>query len=574
MKIISTLFLLLFVLISGAQNRDKAFTINKNLGRGINYGNMFEAPSERAWGTGWKPDYARKIAELGFNHIRIPVRWETDARSQSSPPYTISETFLNRIKQVVDSALNNGLYAIINMHHHDSLYNNPASEKARFLSQWNQIATFFKDYPDSLLFEVLNEPHGNLTPEDWNVFFADALQQIRTTNPTRVVLMGSGEYGGLGGLSKLQIPDDDNLILTIHYYNPFQFTHQGASWVGSQSNEWLGTKWRDTEDERQIVKNDFAPLKAFEKTNNIPVHIGEFGSYYKADMDSRVRWTTFIARYIESLNWSWAYWEFNAGFGIYDPDKNIYRQPLVDALLRNQLPEPWRYVGTTIYKSDFSKNSTGWNLIKHQGSASLKRINNSLDVDIASGGTKSWHIQLMKSNIRLEAGKKYRFSFRAKSSANRTAATYIGMNKDPWSAYSGFNNFSLTDTFATYTFIFDMSTTDYNTRLVFDIGNSSEDFELKDVLIEEIVLSPPTESTKIKTRDLQVYPNPVTDVLTVNCPEYEGIIKIFNLAGQVVLQQKLNSGLNRIPSKRLSKGTYLATIKTQNQYQSVKIIKQ
>src|SRR5690606_29235987 len=106
-------------------------------------------------------------------------------------------------------ALKYNLHIIVNMHHHEALFENPTTQKDRFLSQWFQIADHFKDYPEGLLFEVLNEPHGNITPEIWNEYFADALTEIRKTNPTRVVLMGVAEYGGLGGIGQLELPEDE-----------------------------------------------------------------------------------------------------------------------------------------------------------------------------------------------------------------------------------------------------------------------------------------------------------------------------------------------------------------------------
>ncbi|HNX80264.1 MAG TPA: cellulase family glycosylhydrolase, partial [Prolixibacteraceae bacterium] len=138
--------------------RESAFQLNQRLGRGINMGNCFEAPTETEWGNPWKPEYFRIMSDLGFKHVRIPIRWEPTARTSWTAPYTIAPTFLSRIKQVVDTALKYKLHVIINMHHHDSLFANPEKQKARFLSQWNQIATTFRNYPDSLLFEVLNEP--------------------------------------------------------------------------------------------------------------------------------------------------------------------------------------------------------------------------------------------------------------------------------------------------------------------------------------------------------------------------------------------------------------------------------
>jgi len=101
----------------------------------------------------------------------------------------------------------------------------------------------------------------------------------------------------------------------------------------------LGTTWNDTEEEREAVRKDFAPLIALEKEKNVPIHIGEFGAYEKADMKSRAKWTTFLTRYFGEQGWSWAYWEFSASFGIYNPETKTFNQELVDALLHNEMPE-------------------------------------------------------------------------------------------------------------------------------------------------------------------------------------------------------------------------------------------
>jgi endoglucanase len=93
--------------------RAAAFEMNGRLGRGINIGNTFEAPSETAWGNPWNPEYCRIISELGFSHIRIPVRWETAERSLAEPPYTIQPVFLERIRSVIDTALSHNLHVIL-----------------------------------------------------------------------------------------------------------------------------------------------------------------------------------------------------------------------------------------------------------------------------------------------------------------------------------------------------------------------------------------------------------------------------------------------------------------------------
>jgi len=335
------LVLLLIVIMNCSSNQPEdpnkeqtwasAHKINSRLGKGINIGNTFEAM--QSWQSPFNPADLKRIADLGFTHVRIPIRWERDDRSMTSAPYTISPDFMKTIQSVVDEALKNKLHIIINMHHHDALMANPTEDKQRFRAQWEQISNYFKDYPDSLLFEILNEPHDKLTPPLWNEYAKEALQQIRKTNPKRCVLIGTAEWGGVGGLRSLEIPNDPNLILTIHYYNPFRFTHQGANWVDG-SEEWLGTKWEDTELERQAVVDDFKAAIQLANEKNIPIHIGEFGAYSGADIDSRVRWTKFLSRWFEQQNFSWAYWEWNSSFGIYDPKSGIYNQRLVDALIK------------------------------------------------------------------------------------------------------------------------------------------------------------------------------------------------------------------------------------------------
>ncbi|MBN2774960.1 MAG: cellulase family glycosylhydrolase, partial [Prolixibacteraceae bacterium] len=429
----------------------------------------------------------------------------------------------------------------------------------------------FKDYPDSLLFEILNEPHGNLDADTWNVFLADALQTIRGTNPERIVLIGTAEYGGLGGLSKLQIPEDQNIILTIHYYNPFHFTHQGAEW-SEGSEAWMGTEWMDTETERNVMRQEFAPLKQLSEQQQIPIHIGEFGAYEKADMESRVRWTTFLSRYMESLGWSWAYWEFCAGFGIYDPALKTFRQELVDALLHNEMPEAFEYNATEIYKSNFQSGTDGW--VRYtQGSASAQLASNSgqMKITISNGGTESWHVQLVKNSVKLYEGKKYRVSFTAKAAEQRSINAYTGMSVSPWSAYSEYNNITLADTFANYAYIIDMDVTDLTARIVFDLGKSDVDITFKEIKLEELTIE--TGLQLVENSDLSIYPNPVKNQLFFcHLPE-NSIMEIFNSEGNKIISEQMENK-KALDVSELIPGVYILRIKTENQVNSFKMIKQ
>ncbi len=446
-----------------------ASVINQRLGRGINLGDTYEAS--------WAPREAdpadfQRIAASGFKHVRIPVRWELPTRSTYAAPYIIQPAFLQSVKKAVDAALKNKLHVIINMHHHDSLFKNPDGLKPMFLAQWKQIASYFKKYSDSLLFEVLNEPHDQLDADKWNLFFADALTEIRKTNPKRTVLLGVAEWGGVSALNKLVIPSDTHLILTIHYYNPFTFTHQGAEWV-SGSTPWLGTKWRDTEYERQAVMNDFQAVIQLKQDKNIPIHIGEFGAYSKADMDSRVKWSRFLSRWFEQEGFSWAYWEFNSGFGVYDPVTGQFRTSLLNALTTDPMATAAPVTLIDLYSSNFSSSADGWNLYNNDASAasSLNIVSNKAQITITSPGNQNWHIQLIRPGIAIQSGKTYRVSFNAYSTGNRDLAVSLMLNSAPWSLYS-YADFSVSTIDKSYNYVFTAMASDPGAAFVFSLGDS------------------------------------------------------------------------------------------------------
>ena len=203
-----------------------------DLGRGVNFGNMLEAPNEGDWGLFVEEIFFDRVVDARLEHIRLPVSWTHHA--QTNTPYTIDATFFERVDWVIEQARNHGLKVILNNHHYDQLNSNPLAEKDRALAIWQQISTRYQSIPDDeLYFEILNEPHDqfNSQPELWNQFMVDGLEVIRQSNPHRKVLVGPVFYNSIDSLNTLQLPKDDNLIATVHFYSPFLFTHQGAEWI-------------------------------------------------------------------------------------------------------------------------------------------------------------------------------------------------------------------------------------------------------------------------------------------------------------------------------------------------------
>jgi endoglucanase len=308
------------------------------IGRGVNFGNMLEAPTEGAWGLTVTDDFIDKAAAAGFTSVRLPVRWSNHAGVEA--PYTIDEAFMARVESVVDKLLAKGFVVIVNMHHYRQLDGDPqdAGELAvtngaidvRFVMLWDQLASRLKGRSAKLVFELYNEPHGRLNGEPWNVLAARALRVVRKTNADRAVVIGPTRWNSASDLPLLKMPNDANLIATVHNYNPFRFTHQGAEWVSPFLP--VGVSCCSAAQEAEMT----APLdaaKAWSTAKRYPVFVGEFGAYSKADDASRIEFNRKMRQAMESRGMSWTYWEFAAGFGVYDPVKLTVRQGLLASLL-------------------------------------------------------------------------------------------------------------------------------------------------------------------------------------------------------------------------------------------------
>ncbi len=221
-------------------------------------------------------------------------------------------------------ALRHGLAVVLNVHHYEEMIEDPAGHRPRLRALWQQIAPHYADQPETVYFEILNEPRHALD-QVWNDVLAENLAIIRSSNPTRAVIVGPPHNNGIERIEDLALPDDPMLIVGIHYYSPAKFTHQGAVWI-SDAKDWMGTEWHGSPREQRIVRQDFDRAERWAKANDVPLYLGEFGSIEKADMPSRVRWTAFVRSEASRRGWPWAYWEFRSIFGAYDAKAGAWNQ--------------------------------------------------------------------------------------------------------------------------------------------------------------------------------------------------------------------------------------------------------
>jgi endoglucanase len=285
---------------------------------GINIGNTLDAHTggkgnELGWGNPRiNQTYMNGIKAAGFDIVRIPVTWS--GHYTRGPDFRINQDQLERVAAVVDMAHEAGLKVIINIHHDGSegtkFVNWQSLEKAyrsadgyrqvtfQFVRLWKQIALYFKNYGDWLIFQSMNEMHDGYWGNSdfmtillqyriingWNQIFTDIVRKSGGNNESRYLLIP-----GYAAKAKLTVSEDfilpadtaqDKLIVGFHYYDPYQFGQEGT-----RSN------WGTDADKKQ-VDDDFAPFVERFMEKNVPVIMDECGAVlqlYPNDSDREAR---------------------------------------------------------------------------------------------------------------------------------------------------------------------------------------------------------------------------------------------------------------------------------------------
>ena len=288
-----------------------SYEMVKQMGRGLNLGNVLSAPVEGNWSPAVTEQYFIDVAAAGFTNVRIPMDFfgarttgNTSGYSSAagtagnytgrSDDYVVSSTYLGRIEQVIEWSLNQGLVTIIDFHgsnlksefiytfdSEETEYTHPTSAKRaadyqKFIAIWAQIADRFKNHSENLLFEVINEPYFHMTKSDMDALNTDVLTVIRASggsNGTRNVIITGGT--GTSHEAPLQIEPsiisgDTYVIATFHYYQPFDFTSSSAD---ARDNE----SWGSVQD-KELLTNRFDIVSSWATSNNIPVFLGEFSA--------------------------------------------------------------------------------------------------------------------------------------------------------------------------------------------------------------------------------------------------------------------------------------------------------
>ena len=329
MRSLPLLLITLACLAATAQPKlPDAFEQNRRLGRGVNiigYDPIWRSRDQARF----QEKHFRLLKEAGFQSVRInlhPFR-----HMDRTNHWALRPAWLETLDWAVAKATAQGLRVILDFHEFQRMGEEPERHKEQFLAFWKQLAAHCQTAPVSVLFEILNEPNKQLTPALWNQYLAEALAIIRKQNPSRTVIVGPAFWNSVDHLKELELPEADRqLIVTVHYYKPMKFTHQGASWAGQQDQS--GVTW-GTDAERKAVQDDFAKVSTWARAHNRPILLGEFGAYDKGPMESRIRYTDYVCRTAEASGWSWAYWQFDSDFILWDMKGDTWVEPILHALI-------------------------------------------------------------------------------------------------------------------------------------------------------------------------------------------------------------------------------------------------
>ncbi len=340
-----------------------AFRALAHFRHGANLGNGLEVPPGQTWGEHYTPADIKHIGEEGFDHIRIPIGWHH--YTGPGPEFRIEPDFFARVDELVTAGLRQKLGVLINIHHFDDFTTDPAKQRDKFVAIWSQIAAHYAKAPGTLAFELLNEPKDAATTAVMNDVIPIALAAIRKIDPGRTVFVGPGRWNSISELPSLRLPADDNLIVTVHNYDPFYFTHQGATWAGDDVKALSGVHfpgppatplvidekqkpgrgvlaWVQAYNTQPAARNPCGPMafeglfeqaKEWSEYYGRPIHLGEFGAFTAADPQSRANYYRAAREAAEKAGFGWAIWDWKAGFRYWNAQEGHAEPGLKDALL-------------------------------------------------------------------------------------------------------------------------------------------------------------------------------------------------------------------------------------------------
>jgi len=330
--------------------------------RGVNLTGWFQASGPRAIQfTKFAKQDLINIQSLGCDVVRLPINLH--AMTSGAPDHVPDPLFLNFLDQVVDWAEELEIHLILDNHTFDVSSDTDPNIGDVLVPVWRQMAEHYQDRSEFLYYEVLNEPHG-IEDGVWNDIQTRVIGAIRKVDHTHAIVVGPAGWNSYNNLAKMSPHRDKNLIYTFHFYDPFLFTHQGATWTDPSMESLAGVPFPYDADRMPACPGDLdgtwvegalnvsyaregtvARVKElidiaaeFQAERDVPLFCGEFGVHIpNSNPDERVYWYKVLHEYLEEKGIAWTTWDYTGGFGLFERDGNDSFEhdlnvPLVEAL--------------------------------------------------------------------------------------------------------------------------------------------------------------------------------------------------------------------------------------------------
>lgn len=328
--------------------------------KGINLTNWFQVNEIRQvqFNLYTKKDF-EQIKSLGCDVIRLPIHLHS--HTNGYPNYEVHPLLFEFLDEIVTWCETLGLHLILDNHTFDSLGYTPPKLDNPLLKIWPQVAAHFKDRYKNIYYEILNEPNG-ISDQKWNEIQIKVINAIREKDKIHTIIIGPANWNNYQNLKNMPVYTDKNLIYTFHFYEPFLFTHQGATWTTPsmealknipfpflKSNmpvlpsilkgTWIENAYNgyDKIGSIEFVKEQLSIVSKFSKERNVPIFCGEFGVYspYSVNVD-RIKWYEIVRKELESLGIPWTIWDYHGGFGIFNNGSNgLFDHDLNTSLLQS-----------------------------------------------------------------------------------------------------------------------------------------------------------------------------------------------------------------------------------------------
>ena len=281
-----------------------------------------------------EPDFA-KIASWGMDHVRIPIDYNILENEDGS----YKQDGFDRIENALALCKKYGLNTVIDLHktagfsfdsgERENGFFESKDLQERFYRLWEELAKRFGKYSDRAAFELLNEVTDQSFSAVWNRVSGECIRRIRLHAPDTLILLGGYWNNSPQAVKDLEAPYDDKVVYNFHCYDPIEFTHQGAPWVGELDQE-ARYRFEEVDITPELFEKLFAPALKKAETYHTTVYCGEYGVIDRAQSEDIVKWFQTINSVFEKhgiARCAWSYKEMD--FGLSDPRLDGVREELL-----------------------------------------------------------------------------------------------------------------------------------------------------------------------------------------------------------------------------------------------------